>query len=266
MTFYNSVPILYSSNILKSLDYYTKSLQFDTRWDWGEPPTFGGVGKDSIQIFFCEGGQGNPGTWLSIFVDDVDEYYNAIKPKGAKIISEPDDKIWGVREMLVGDPDGHIIRFGHGISFKKKSESTIPQTVRIVARIPAAKELNQLAASVGWGSETEGLLKELPTPAIEYAVVAEETTSGKIIGCAFLLGDGAGFYYVKNVIVHPDWQGKRVGSALMKEITKWLDEHAPDKALVGLHTGETLTNFYKQFGFVPAFSMTRHIKRDKQEK
>jgi hypothetical protein len=32
-----------------------------------------------------------------------------------KIVSQPQDKEWYMREMLVQDPDGHIIRFGHGI-------------------------------------------------------------------------------------------------------------------------------------------------------
>ena len=261
MPFYDVTPILYSSDILNSINYYMEVLAFDVHWEWGQPPTFGGVSKDSVQIFFCKEGQGNPGTWISIFINDVDEYYRLIKSKGAKIVSLPDDKEWGLREMLIEDPDGHIIRFGHSISFRKKSEQSLPQTVRIIAKTPTAKEVNQLSASVGWSAEPEETLKELPMSAVEYVVVAEEISTGKIIGCAFLLGDGAGFYYVKNVIVHPDWQGKRVGTALMKEITKWLDEHAPDKALVGLHTGQSLTSFYNQFGFEPAFSMTRRIKR-----
>jgi uncharacterized glyoxalase superfamily protein PhnB len=64
---------------------------------------------------FCLEDQGNPGTWLAINVENVDEYYETIKARGAKIISPPDDKEWFMREMLVEDPDGHIIRFGHGI-------------------------------------------------------------------------------------------------------------------------------------------------------
>jgi len=69
--------------------------------------------QGSVEVFFCEKGQGSPGTWLSIFVDNVDEYYERIKGRGAKIICAPQNMEWNVREMLVEDPDGHRIRFGH---------------------------------------------------------------------------------------------------------------------------------------------------------
>ena len=115
MKFEKSISILYSADVARSLAYYIEKLGFDDKWEWDSPPTFGGVVKDNVEIFFCEKGQGNPGTWLSVFVEDVDAYYESIKPKGAVIIAPPDSKEWNVREMLVQDPDGHIIRFGHRI-------------------------------------------------------------------------------------------------------------------------------------------------------
>jgi len=75
------------------------------------------------------------------------------------------------------------------------------------------------------------------------------------------LGDGAHFYYVKDVNVHPDWQGKRVGTALMRELMDWADANGPDGAMIGLYTGEMLTNFYGQFGFRAGYGMTRTVRR-----
>ena len=107
-----AVPILYSADVLKSISYYVEKLGFDNHWEWGNPPTFGGVSRDEVEIYFCEKCQGHPGTWLSIFVDNVDEFRDEARRKGAKILLEPEDKEWNVREMLVEDPDGHRIRFG----------------------------------------------------------------------------------------------------------------------------------------------------------
>lgn len=115
MTLEKSITILYSEDIVRSLNYYVEILGFEHQWAWGDPPTFGGVSKDDVEIFFCEKGQGNPGTWLSIMLDNVDEYYEAIQAKGAQIVAPPDSKEWNIREMLVRDPDGHMIRFGHRI-------------------------------------------------------------------------------------------------------------------------------------------------------
>lgn len=115
MKFEKSNPILYSKDVKESLKYYIDVLGFDDSWEWGDPTDFGGIVKDGVEIFFCLNGQGSPGTWIAILVDDVDEYYKVIKEKGAKIIAQPEDKEWNMREMFVEDPDGHIIRFGQRI-------------------------------------------------------------------------------------------------------------------------------------------------------
>lgn len=115
MKFEKSNPILYSKDIKKSINYYEDILSFDNSWEWGHPTDFGGVVKDDVEIFFCLNDQGNPGTWIAIILDDVDEYYKTIKDKGAKILAQPENKEWNMREMLVEDPDGHIIRFGQRI-------------------------------------------------------------------------------------------------------------------------------------------------------
>ena len=115
MAFESIVPILYSDDVSRSLTYYIEKLAFDEQWEWDHPTTFGGVSKDRVRIFFCLKGQGSPGTWFAVNVENVDEYYEIIKARGAKILSPPKDMEWFMREMLVEDPDGHIIRFGHGI-------------------------------------------------------------------------------------------------------------------------------------------------------
>jgi len=115
MAFEGIVPILYSENVERSIAYYMEQLAFDEKWAWDHPTTFGGVSKDSVRLFFCLKGLGQPGTWIAINVDNVDEYYQTINARGAKILSAPKDMEWFMREMLVEDPDGHIIRFGHGI-------------------------------------------------------------------------------------------------------------------------------------------------------
>ena len=60
-------------------------------------------------------------------------------------------------------------------------------------------------------------------------------------------------------MVAPAYQSKHVGAKLMAAITKYIEQNAPHHALVGLYTGENLSDFYKEFGFVPSFGMTRRI-------
>ena len=116
MKFDKAIPILYSQDVSKSIIYFIEQLKFENKWEWENPPTFGGVYRDNVEIFFCKDHQGSPATWLSLVVDNVDEYYELINESGAKILSSPDSKQRNMREMLVECPDGHIIRFGHNTS------------------------------------------------------------------------------------------------------------------------------------------------------
>ncbi|MGI8601252.1 MAG: glyoxalase superfamily protein [Chitinophagaceae bacterium] len=157
MIFKHSVPIFYSEDINRSIDYYSQVLCFEHHWKYDDPPTFGGVSKDGVEIFFCKEAQGHPGTWMSIFVDNVDEYYENIKSKGAVIRSAPQDMEWGVREMLVQDPDKHMLRFGHGISHHRQKSSDLPDGILIIDRAPTVQDYKRLVAVVNWKVKEEPL-------------------------------------------------------------------------------------------------------------
>lgn len=94
-----------------------------------------------------------------------------------------------------------------------------------------------------------------------YAVVAEDDETNAVVGCVLLLGDDTSFYYIKDMMVHPEYQSKRIGSALIKKLNEWLENNAPDDALVGLYTGPNLAPFYSQFGFKESFGMTKRYYR-----
>jgi uncharacterized glyoxalase superfamily protein PhnB len=62
-------------------------------------------------IYLSEGDQGQPGTWAWIGVGDVEALHEEYKAKGATILHAPENYPWAC-EMKVGDPDGHVLRFG----------------------------------------------------------------------------------------------------------------------------------------------------------
>lgn len=114
--FESAIPILNVTNVPASIDYYVDKLGFEKEWEWGTPPTFACVRRDDVRIFMCQDGQGQPGTWISIFVQDVDALYEDYRRRGAKIPEPPTTFPWHVREMLVEDPDGHCLRIGSDLA------------------------------------------------------------------------------------------------------------------------------------------------------
>ena len=165
---------------------------------------------------------------------------------------------WGMTDYTVREINGYYVIFSAPASHKQVSKKA-PATVRIIARVPTVEEYRMLSLSVGWGGggNDESLQKLLSAPI--FALVAEETTNNQIVGCVLLLGDRVSFFYVKDVMVHPNWQHQRVGSMLMKQLNEWLEINAPKNSLVGLYTGEGLAPFYQEFGFANAFGMCKRI-------
>ena len=74
---------------------------------------FGAVVSGEREIFLClngQGGRGDQGMWVSLWVDDVDAVYATCVREGLEVTSPPEDKPWGVREMHLRHPDGHVFR------------------------------------------------------------------------------------------------------------------------------------------------------------
>ena len=257
-------PVLAVHDISETVLYWQDTLGFPSKWTWGEPPVHGGVSWQKVFIQFSRNPQlatASKGNSIWIRLQHVESLYNFHQKKNAEIVDPIENKPWGMMEYILREINGYYLHFAGPIADREKSESTLPGAVQIIERKPSINEYRNLASSVGWSpSEDDSMIRAIIDAAI-FAVIAVDNASTETIGCVLLLGDNASFYYVKDVMVHPQWQGKRVGTAMMKTINHWLENNAANNSLVGLISGETLEPFYQQFGFASAFSMIRYIHR-----
>jgi len=123
-------PILNVSDFQESVEWFEK-IGFEKIWDWGDPPGFGGVKSGMVEIFLCHGSQGgrgkspvkmtfgpngdetaDKGVWMSLWVEDVDAVHAECVEHGLDVAWPPTDMPWGVREMHLRHPDGHVFRIG----------------------------------------------------------------------------------------------------------------------------------------------------------
>lgn len=261
-------PILAVTDVVKTVSYWHEVLGFPGKWTWGEPPSHGGVSWDGAMIQFSlnpDLAVASEGHSLWIRVRNLEALYVLHRENKADIAAPLENKPWGMAEYTVREINGYRVRFAAPVSDRVGSAATLPHTIRVALRRPTAAEFRGLVSAVGWSAYANDAVVDTLLSAVLFAVVAEDTATGGAVGCALLLGDNASFYYVKDVMVHPDWQGKRVGTVLMHELTRWLEANAPDNAVVGLYTGENLVPFYKQFGFSRAFGMHRRIRRNPRD-
>ena len=119
-------PILNVSDLAGSFAWFEK-LGWTKNWEWCPPggtPSFGAVGSGHFELFLCLDGQGGrgreggiggdgQGVWLSIWVDDVDAVHSVCVREQLEVIRGPRDEPWGVRELLIRHPDGHVFRISH---------------------------------------------------------------------------------------------------------------------------------------------------------
>ncbi|HET6317414.1 MAG TPA: bleomycin resistance family protein, partial [Chloroflexota bacterium] len=110
-------PILNVSSLSDSFDWFAR-WGWAKLWDYEDRPgvkTFGAVGNGQCEIFLCldyQGGRGADGVWMSVWVDDVDSVAELCAREKLDVPQPPTDEPWGVREMHLRHPDGHVFRIG----------------------------------------------------------------------------------------------------------------------------------------------------------
>ncbi|HMV09422.1 MAG TPA: glyoxalase superfamily protein [Cyclobacteriaceae bacterium] len=106
----NIAPILYVSDMEKSLAFYVDILGFK-KADWGDD-NFTSINRDNTGLYLCKGAQGVPGTWVWLGFDgDITELNETLKSRGVIIKLPPTNFSWAY-EMQIQDPDGHVLRLG----------------------------------------------------------------------------------------------------------------------------------------------------------
>jgi catechol 2,3-dioxygenase-like lactoylglutathione lyase family enzyme len=118
------VPVIKSSDLRRSLHFYTEVLDFERKWPGHEDGemTNGVIDlvRDGAELQLSRhSGDGVFGSVNRVFVDDVDERYLTFRTRGLNTTQRPEspihtapvDQTWGLREFAVTDPDGNNLCF-----------------------------------------------------------------------------------------------------------------------------------------------------------
>lgn len=127
-------PILNVSSLSATFAWF-EQLGLRKSFEWGSPATFGGVCCGAFEILLAEGAQGGrgktaltqtsgtqgadnaeKGMWLMLIIDDVDAVHATCLAQGIEVTRLPTDEPWGIREMHVRHPDGHVLRMGQRLA------------------------------------------------------------------------------------------------------------------------------------------------------
>lgn len=110
-------------------------------------------------------------------------------------------------------------------------------------KIVSAKDLSDLRESVGWNRMESEYSNPLMTSYYHIAVYED----GKLVGYIDSVSNGVTDAYIQDLMVHPDYQGKGLGTELMNQMIAYLKENRI--YIISVVFEESLKPFYDRFGF-----------------
>ena len=112
-----SATVFVVSDIAASLAYYRDVLGFQVTFEYGQPLSYACLCRDEIALHLLASSRTKrlPGHGaICVFVRDVDQIYAEVSGRGAKLLNQPEDRDYGMRDFDVVDADGNQLTFGMG--------------------------------------------------------------------------------------------------------------------------------------------------------
>ncbi|SFR54642.1 GNAT family N-acetyltransferase [Halogeometricum limi] len=114
----------------------------------------------------------------------------------------------------------------------------------LVRDVPDAETFCALREAAGMSPRSlDGARRGLPNTVFGVHVDA----AGETVAMARIVGDSGTVYQITDMAVHPDHQGRGIGTRMMDELVAYLDREAPEDAYVNLLAD--VEGFYERWGF-----------------
>ncbi len=84
----------------------------------------------------------------------------------------------------------------------------------------------------------------------------------EVIGMGRLVGDGVMYWYLQEIIVLPEFQGKGIGTRIVDRLLEYIKDNTPPGTFVsiGLTAATGKDTFYEKFGFSKSLGMTKYLE------
>lgn len=93
-----------------ALEWFREALGFDVE-PYKGGSQYGYASRGGVSFHLARGP--DPELWSAyVYVDDVEALHAELTERGAEIVQPPRDKGYGMRDLLVRGPGGHVLAFG----------------------------------------------------------------------------------------------------------------------------------------------------------
>ena len=108
--------------------------------------------------------------------------------------------------------------------------------INYIEKTPIATEFNMLTESVGWGTRENNIIEEALRNTLYSLCVYDKTI----------------FLYIQDIMVIPEYQGKKIGTGIMNKLIEKINEYKKMNPEIRTYLGASKgkESFYEKFGFV----------------
>ena len=114
--------------------------------------------------------------------------------------------------------------------------------------LPSIEEYNMLRRLAEW-PVLDRQLVEVGLSNSLFSVVVRDNAD-VILGMGRVIGDGAIYLHIQDVIVRPEYQRRGIGKMIMEELMTFVNGTGGNYTNIGLMCSKGREPFYKNFGFI----------------
>lgn len=133
MKFKAAVPVISTSDVRGSIDYYRRVLGFREHFVFGNPPVYAGVERDGVLLYLTHDPTMaemlrthalHPDIFL--WVQDVDRAFAEHRARGATIIEAVSNRAWDARQYVLEDPNGYRLKIAEALDEIEPQPAPLP--------------------------------------------------------------------------------------------------------------------------------------------
>jgi len=109
-------------------------------------------------------------------------------------------------------------------------------------------DFNRLTDKVGWGTRDEKVVEEALNNTLYSVSIYDDN---KVVGYGRIIGDKTIFLYIQDIMVIPEYQGKKIGTKIMNGLLDKINEYKLINPNIRTYLGASKgkEKFYEKFGF-----------------
>ena len=111
---------------------------------------------------------------------------------------------------------------------------------------PTVADFLTLRSRVGWGDLDANLAENSLNNSLFHVNIRHEN---QLVGMGRVVGDGAMYFYIQDMIVDPSYQQMGIGAALMDQIEDYLSDATNQGSTIGLLAAQGKEAFYSRYGY-----------------